>query len=426
MVASDTSELRSRALEVWKKIRPDLLAVSQKERPSSAPIEVSSSSESGDELARLEAPAPRPHVQEKSLKRVKRKKRKAKSPSVEAEPARKVLLLSARKDLTVKKPQLKGRPIAGVYLPPGRKLEAVKQAEWQRVKAAWHAKLAEEDLGGMPKKAQEPNIRTLARKSEGILEKHGSCGFNVLQADVGVNVAQDGCSAWFDGKALGAAAAGAGLKALPLLGAGRYHYEVELLRCSALVVGWSAATSLPAAFDQNSFGYRSDGRLVNNFDSDDGEIYGPAFGHTGDVVGVLLDWRGSGPKISFSLNGERLGVAFDLSAEGLNCPLQPHLCQVRGQGFQLRLRGTEKWPLRFPAPGFKPIADSSEAHFRPFSEAVAAATAQKPPTIARRLIHSSLGIQLPLSHLAQERQQAPRRILSAKVSGNSPPKFGGA
>jgi len=235
-----------------------------------------------------------------------------------------------------------------------------------------------------------------------------------------VDITADGCTARFED-----GSRGLGVKGLPLLGSGRYHFEVELLSPCSLIVGWSAATSFPSTFDHSSFGYSSDGRLVTNFESGD-DVYGPSFGRPGDVVGVLLDWHGGGPKISFAVNGRRLGVAFDLSEEEGMCPVQLHLCKVGGTGFEIRLRGTERWPLRFPVAGFKAIARSSESDFHPFSAAIAAATTQQPPTVARRLICNSLGIQLPLSHVAQERQRTARPKPVRTVSAQSPPKFGGA
>eukprot|EP00931_Biecheleriopsis_adriatica_P016606 TRINITY_DN12188_c0_g1_i1.p1 TRINITY_DN12188_c0_g1~~TRINITY_DN12188_c0_g1_i1.p1 ORF type:complete len:487 (+),score=59.59 TRINITY_DN12188_c0_g1_i1:36-1463(+) len=338
------------------------------------------------------------------------------------------------------------RPALGCYIPPGRKKQ---QAELAKVKDIVRRKLAEEETSGGARKTQEPSIRLLARKNSLLLEQHGCCGFNRLQADSGIDIAPDGVSAqciveqrrhMADMQHDSSPCVGPGLKGLPMLSGGRYHYEVELLSPCALVVGWSAATSLPSSFDHFSFGYSSSGMLVHNHSSDTEENYGPPFGRPGDVVGVLLDWRGRGPRISFMLNGEKLGLAFDASYFQQETgqeppPLQMHLCQGLGPPFSLRLRGvTPQRALRWPVPGFRPLCESEVSHFCPFSAAVAKATASSggrvAPTVARRLIHSSLGTQLPLSHLAQERVAEARDAHTStrvgKASARSPPKFGGA
>jgi len=79
------------------------------------------------------------------------------------------------------------------------------------------------------------------------------------------------------------------------------------------------------------------------------------------------------------LNGQLLGVAFDLAGLGppgaCQAPLQPHLCQAEGgPAFKVLLRGaSEAAPLRFPMEGFCSLGESREAHFCPFSSAVAQA-----------------------------------------------------
>eukprot|EP00440_Ansanella_granifera_P000401 gb/GFBE01000433.1/.p1 GENE.gb/GFBE01000433.1/~~gb/GFBE01000433.1/.p1 ORF type:complete len:351 (+),score=42.28 gb/GFBE01000433.1/:1-1053(+) len=336
------------------------------------------------------------------------------------------------------------RPAMSCYVPPGRKQ---KQEEWEKVKAELHRKLSEQEAAGPARRQQEPNIRSLARKHSPMLEQLGSCGFNSLLADAGIEIDSDGeraectiqqrnCSASLHDEA--SPCVGPGLKALPLLHGGRYQFEVELMRPCALVVGFSTATSLPSCFDHGAFGYSSEGVLVHNHSIVGDEAYWPPFGSAGDVIGVLLDWQGRGPRISFMLNGRHLGLAFDLCADedaGSQPPLQPHICQGLGPAFAARLLGTKRRsPLRCPARGYRALWESEEAHFCPFSVAVAKATptsSARLPTVARRLIHGSLGTQLPLSHLAQERHAERRGATMRdaeirKVSARSPPKFGGA
>jgi len=310
---------------------------------------------------------------------------------------------------------------ASPYVPPHAKRRQAEAAEWAKVKAEWHERLAAEDAaiaaGASPvPRSREPNVRILAKKLDGVLEQHGACGFNPAQKVPGIDISQDWLTAECVVKERAVSSFGPGVKGVPVVRGGRYQYELEVLADSAFVLGWSAATSLPSNFDGHSFGYCSDGTCVNNFGSHDGtvEAYGPSFGKLGDVVGVLLDWEGASPLISFMFNGRMLGVAFDLSLyyghDGGDCPpLQPHLCQVPGPACRVLLRGASATvPLRCPAPGFVPLGLCSAAHFCPFKAAILEATGSRKcraPTVARRLIHGSLDIQLPLSHLTQEQLQ---------------------
>lgn len=131
--------------------------------------------------------------------------------------------------------------------------------------------------------------------------------------------------------------------------------------------------------------------------------YGPCFGEAGDVIGALVEFRRIGPRVSFMLNGEPLGTAFSV----MDCKhpaLQPHIFQVPGEPFSVLLRGASaEHPLRFPMPGFNPIADVTKEHFCPFSRAIEGATDVRVPVVARRLIHGCLGLELPVAHIAQER-----------------------
>jgi len=294
----------------------------------------------------------------------------------------------------------KRRPCATPYMPPHVKLRREEDKRWEQIKAEWHRRLAEEDANGKVAANQQPpsgpNMRTLARQWEPWLERPGMCCFNPLQKDVGVDVDEDGiCAECIQDLAEKSQRQpcpwGPGVKAIPLVAGGRYHYEVELLRDGAVVVGWSAATSLPSGYDALAFGYGPDGVLVHgNRSCISAGVYGPPFGKKGDVVGAILEWpecrragqrKCTGPKISFTLNGQSLGVAFDLAGPGApgagayQIPLQPHLCQAEGgPAFKVLFRGaSEAAPLRFPMEGFLPLGESREAHFCPFSSAVAQA-----------------------------------------------------
>jgi hypothetical protein len=311
------------------------------------------------------------------------------------------------------------KPYIAPYVPPGARLRRKEQEQWEMEKAERRRRLAEEDAatGSTSGQRPAPNIRALARKWEPKLEQRGTCCFNLLQKDDGVEVDDYFLHAQCVVDPL-LARSRPGVKGLPVVAGGRYQYEVELLSDSAIIVGWSAATSLPSSFDGHSFGYASKGVLVGHGMSP--EAYGFPFGRSGDVIGAFIEWpscESIGPRISFALNGRWLGEAFDMSlpsrAGTMNFPpMQPHVCQALGPPFEVRLRGANAaLPLRFREPGFEPLGNHSKAHFCPFSEAVAQAGdvlaecrsgMGKTPTVARRLIHGSLGLQLPLSHLAQE------------------------
>lgn len=330
-----------------------------------------------------------------------------------------------------------GRAPPLLYNPPHAKRRQREEEQWVSVKAVWLQKLAEEDATTTPPRTPRgPNVRLLAKKWGPMLERHGVCCFNFLQKDHGIDLEDDcltaSCVAATSTRE-GARGLGPGVKGLPAVCGGRYHYEVEFLSAGTIVVGWSAATSLPSHFDMQSFGYCSDGTLVRG--SRGGRSYGPRFGKAGDVVGVLLDWRrgSTGPRLGFALNGRDLGLAFVLSAD--TPPLQLHLCQVAdgrgGPPLCVRLRGAStEQPLRFPAPAFAPLGSVALLDFCPFSQAVARATAlasrRGAPAAARRLIHGSLDVQLPLAHLAQERQaDAVAAGKPPKSSVRSPMKGGG-
>lgn len=255
-------------------------------------------------------------------------------------------------------------------------------------------------------------IRTLMRHWRTQLEVCGTSCFNPLQKTDGIvvdgsNILAECLSAArssLRARDVGAPApvsTGYGIKALPMIAAGRYQFEVELRRRSALVVGWSVATTLPSDFSMQCMGYRSTGAAVGG--PSGSNEYGPEFGEAGDVIGALLDWTPSGPRISFALNGHQLGAAFAFPLQ--NCPpLQPHIYQVPGPSFSVLLRGASPdVPLRFPVKGYAPIGLVSEPHFCPFSVAVERSTDSRVPAVARRLIHGCLGLQLPLSHVAQEK-----------------------
>lgn len=357
-------------------------------------------------------------------------RKRAKLVPEKSQAAPKVVRLRSRPQLVPAAPSEAGSkkatlPKQAHYIPPHEKRRHLELAKWKETKAAWHRKLQEEEaLGNRPKQKMGPNIRALARRFEATLEKPGSCCLNPLQKDDCIEVSKDGLRAMCEPSASTgpspSRAAFGGIKGLPLVAGGRYQFEVELRRGGSLTIGWSAALVLPSVLEGNGrsaacrmLGFSSDGELIGG----EGPMRSvPAFGRPGDIVGALLDWPedACGPRLAFMLNGRFLGVAFDFGREGISAPpLQPHICQGNGKAFSVLMRGAaNQAPLRFPMRGFRPLGSVLERHFSPFSKAVELATAaddfgdrqlKPPPAAARRLIHSSLGLALPLPHLAQER-----------------------
>jgi len=260
---------------------------------------------------------------------------------------------------------------------------------------------------------QDPNIRVQARQWKARLEERGTSCFNPLQKDRELKVsacnmlaectrASKSCLRANDATGPSPPFSGVGVKGLPMIMGGRYQFEIELCRRSALVVGWSVATALPSGCGVQCKGYRSNGTLVGSCAKGKEIRYGRPFGEVGDVVGAFLDWTHEGPRISFALNGCFLGVAFAVHAPD-HSPLQMHVLQAPGPSFSVLLRGASAdAPLRYPMEDYAPIGLVAEEHFCPFSVAIRNSTDARVPSVARRLIHGSLGLQLPLSHVAQE------------------------
>ena len=90
-------------------------------------------------------------------------------------------------------------------------------------------------------------------------------------------------------------------------GSGKYYYEATVTDEGLCRVGWSSElASLDLGTDKFGFGFGGTGKKSNckQFDN-----YGEAFGMH-DVIGCLLDLQNS--EISFTKNGQNLGVAFKI------------------------------------------------------------------------------------------------------------------
>lgn len=261
------------------------------------------------------------------------------------------------------------------YVPPFAKN---RQDELEQKRAEIAAKEAEPPEN----KPAAPNIRTMARRFQSCLERPGSCRFNPLQTEGQVQLTEDASS--LEAECLEQTFAGQGVKALPVVQSGRYQFEVEVLRDSALAVGWSSAMSLASSWDQQAFGFSSEGLKLSAYAS---EEYAVAFGKAGDVIGAFASWTDGATgrllHISFMLNGRFLGTAFsfgdDRAMDVQPVPLQPQVSQLpSGLPLHVRLRGlSASMPLKFPREGFSPLSEMKAEDFCPFSQAVADASTER-------------------------------------------------
>jgi hypothetical protein len=251
------------------------------------------------------------------------------------------------------------------------------------------------------------NIRTLARQWGTRLENRGECRFNPLQMD-GQIILED-----IDGliaECVEHPLSTKGVKGLPVVRQGHYQYEIELLRDSDLMIGWSGAMTLPGVLDFQGYCYASTGSKWHG--QEEVGAYGASFGKKGDVVGALLAWTKAETgedslKLSFALNGSLLGVAFEVAINAAPSrydacvPLQPHVCQLPARGMlKVRLRGGGTGlPLLHPIEGYQPLAVVSDGDFCPFSKAVSVASAERAAAgITTEQLHS---FRVPDGHIAE-------------------------
>lgn len=424
MKEDELSQLRNRALATWKLSQAITRATARK-KPSKSQAEPEPQSKVRNALVFKCAPKQKPDVDEEldvvelsedeqhvddDVRKHRRKRAPRLRPRAECGKRRRMESLSTEYD---------SESVEVVD-----DLEMYEQEE-QEEKAEVAANDAPEPEVQSKPLPPGPGIRALKRQWKNQLEVCGTACFNPLQRDEGVEVDARNLSAECTiasksclrarGHGPSPSASGYGVKALPMIAAGRYQYEVELQRTSSLVVGWSVATSLPSGCGLQSMGYRSNGLAVGGHGASESKAYGPEFGAAGDVIGALLDWTPAGPQVSFAINGKPLGVAFALPS-AQHAPLQPHIFQAPGPAFSVLLRGAStELPLRFPIEGYAPIGLTTQADFCSFSLAVERAseygmcTRARVPSVARRLIFGSLGLELPLAHVAQERLADPRR-----------------
>mmetsp|Transcript_81384 Transcript_81384/g.226676 ORF Transcript_81384/g.226676 Transcript_81384/m.226676 type:complete len:510 (-) Transcript_81384:71-1600(-) len=191
-------------------------------------------------------------------------------------------------------------------------------------------------------------IERLASDEGGTVSPASGVHFDVGDADDGVQVLGKGTKACCN-----AEDAWLGVRARPAVLVGAYCFELELLNNCLLRVGWAAANSRRAlGTDDKSFGYGGTGMKSHRGKF---EPYGQTHeGLTGAVIGCLLDRRDARRQtISFTLNGEDLGVAFQVPLWMMDVPLLPAVCGR--EDWQVAIRGGN-W--LFPPPAlYKPLDD---------------------------------------------------------------------
>ncbi|MFH4977914.1 hypothetical protein AB6A40_004623 [Gnathostoma spinigerum] len=99
---------------------------------------------------------------------------------------------------------------------------------------------------------------------------------------------------------------------------GKYYYEGRITDDGLCRLGWSTSeASLDLGTDRFGFGYGGTGKKSNNRNF---ETYGTSF-TLGDIIGCMIDFDTG--FISFSKNGENLGVAFNIPSQLKNSPFFP-------------------------------------------------------------------------------------------------------
>lgn len=313
--------------------------------------------------------------------------------AVVEQPSCKCLRRSARCTCTLDSKWLRRKRESVVpYVAPyaRARLEEADQRRADVVEASASASVAggvEKPFAGRAEETMKPmpNIRAIARKWEPTLERRGAHRFNPLQAEGHIEIPDE---AGLIAECTESSFAWQGVKALPVVQGGSYQFEVELLRDSAIVIGWSSALSMASHFDSQAYGFSSKGEKIHKHE---GAAYGTMYGRTGDVIGSFVKWSSSGDcgaaaavvRISFALNGKDMGTAFELRAtspsDALPVPLQPHIGQLpQGALMHVRLRGAAGGlQLAYPVAGYTSISTVSDADFSPFSRSVALASAER-------------------------------------------------
>lgn len=145
-----------------------------------------------------------------------------------------------------------------------------------------------------------------------------------------------------------------GVRANKSVKGGKYFYEVEIGKGLGRVGFSTAAATLELGIDDSGFGYGGTAKKSNSRRFDP---YGEKYGD-GDVLGCYVDLEQK--EISFSRNGNFLGVAFKLP-KTFNDPLFPALC-LKAAEMKVNFGAT---PFKHPPqqPGFKAFSQVNPDHW---------------------------------------------------------------
>ncbi|XP_023300503.2 ATP-dependent RNA helicase Ddx1 [Lucilia cuprina] len=163
-------------------------------------------------------------------------------------------------------------------------------------------------------------------------------------------------------------------------GKGKFYYEATVTDEGLCRVGWSTQQAqLDLGTCRNGFGFGGTGKKSNNRQFDD---YGEAFGKN-DVIGCYLDLERM--EVSFSKNGQHLGVAFRIADNLRNETFYPAVV-LKNAEMAFNFGRTElKYP---PKNGFVAVSQAGAQHSKanPLASPSTNAAANKPAPNAPQAI----------------------------------------
>lgn len=132
----------------------------------------------------------------------------------------------------------------------------------------------------------------------------------------------------------------------------KFYYEVHFSEPGLARVGWSLQDgSLDLGTDQSSWGFGGTGKKSNSKNFQD---YGTTFGDRGDIIGNMIDLDNG--TISWSKNGQLLGVAYQLNFQIYSQTFFPSICTKNAM--VTTKFSNEKGDSKFPVPkGFTWISE---------------------------------------------------------------------